>query len=112
MKPSALQSYSSLNDPLLFVDTFEAYPLAMEQLLVAEDTAYFLQRPGQKPVPFILAPDAQFEVWFEVCRSFFRLSIAAMCSNLFDSFALRFGRHWLPQHYVIHYLWIGWDRIG
>jgi enoyl reductase-like protein len=35
---------------------FEAYLLAAEQLLAAEDTAYFLaisQRPAQKPVPFI-----------------------------------------------------------
>ena len=39
-----------------------------KQLLAAEDTAYFLailQRPGQKPVPFIPVLDAGFEVWFK-----------------------------------------------
>ena len=45
-----------------FVETFFAkYPLAAEQLLAAEDRAYFLaisQRPGQKPVPFIPVLDA------------------------------------------------------
>ncbi|GLB40343.1 putative protein with domain of unknown function (DUF1729) [Lyophyllum shimeji] len=68
-KPSVLQSYNSLDDPLPFVETFfKAYPLATEQLLASEDTAYFLaiaQRPGQKPVPFIPVLDANFEVWFK-----------------------------------------------
>jgi fatty acid synthase subunit alpha len=65
---SLLQNFSSLNDPLPFVKCFfkfEAYPLAAEQLLAAEDTAYFLaisQRPVQKPVPFIPVLDASFEV--------------------------------------------------
>ena len=65
-KPSLLQNFSPLDDPLPFVETFFAkYPLAAEQLLAAEDRAYFLaisQRPGQKPVPFILVLDASFEV--------------------------------------------------
>ncbi|KAF5382044.1 hypothetical protein D9615_004428 [Tricholomella constricta] len=68
-KPSILQSYTSLDNPLPFVETFfKAYPLAAEQLLASEDTAYFLaiaQRPGQKPVPFIPVLDASFEVWFK-----------------------------------------------
>ncbi|KAF8907276.1 fatty acid synthase [Gymnopilus junonius] len=68
-KPSILQSYQTLDDPLPFVETFfHKYPLAAEQLLAAEDTAYFLaisQRPGQKPVPFIPVLDATFEVWFK-----------------------------------------------
>ncbi|TFK27788.1 fatty acid synthetase alpha subunit [Coprinopsis marcescibilis] len=68
-KPSLLQSYTSLDDPLPFVEEFfKKYPLATEQLLAAEDTAYFLaisQRPGQKPVPFIPVLDATFEVWFK-----------------------------------------------
>jgi fatty acid synthase subunit alpha, fungi type len=68
-KPSLLQNFSSLDDPLPFVETFFAkYPLAAEQLLAAEDRAYFLailQRPGQKPVPFIPVLDASFEVWFK-----------------------------------------------
>jgi enoyl reductase-like protein len=68
-----LQTFSSLNDPLPFVKRFfEAYPLAAEQLLAAEDTAYFLailQRPGQKPVPFIPVLDASFEVWFKKVSS-------------------------------------------
>lgn len=71
-KPSLLQSYSSLDDPLPFVETFfQAYPLATEQLLAAEDAAYFLaisQRPGQKPAPFIPVLDASFEVWFKKVR--------------------------------------------
>ena len=68
-KPSLLQNFSSLDDPLPFVETFfKKYPLAAEQLLAAEDRAYFLaisQRPGQKPVPFIPVLDATFEVWFK-----------------------------------------------
>ena len=71
-KPSILQNFSSLDDPLPFLETFfKKYPMATEQLLAAEDTAYFLaiaQRPGQKPVPFIPVLDANFEVWFKkVC---------------------------------------------
>jgi fatty acid synthase subunit alpha, fungi type len=70
---SLLQNFSSLNDPLPFVKCFfEAYLLAAEQLLAAEDTAYFLaisQRPGQKPVPFIPVLDASFEVWFKKVSS-------------------------------------------
>lgn len=68
-KPSILQSYTSLDDPLPFVDSFfKKYPLATEQLLAAEDAAFFLaiaQRPGQKPAPFIPILDASFEVWFK-----------------------------------------------
>ncbi|KAF8638240.1 hypothetical protein AX17_002262 [Amanita inopinata Kibby_2008] len=68
-KPSVIQSYTSLDDPLPFVDSFfKAYPLATEQLLAAEDAGFFLaiaQRPGQKPVPFIPVLDASFEVWFK-----------------------------------------------
>jgi fatty acid synthase subunit alpha len=78
-KPSVLQSFSSLDDPLPFVETFfRSYPLATEQLLAAEDTAYFLaisQRPGQKPVPFIPVLDAQFEVWFKKVRRSFGPSL-------------------------------------
>ena len=73
VKVSLLQNFSSLSDPLPFVKCFfEAYPLAAEQLLAAEDTAYFLaisQRPGQKPVPFIPVLDASFEVWFKKVSS-------------------------------------------
>ncbi|TFK33214.1 fatty acid synthase [Crucibulum laeve] len=68
-KPSLLQSYTSLDEPLPFVESFfKAYPLATQQLLAAEDSAFFLaisQRPGQKPVPFIPVLDASFEVWFK-----------------------------------------------
>jgi fatty acid synthase subunit alpha len=74
MKPSLLQSFSSLDDPLPFVQVFfKKYPLATEQLLAAEDAAYFLaiaQRPGQKPAPFIPVLDAHFEVWFKKVKSF------------------------------------------
>ncbi|PCH42040.1 fatty acid synthase [Wolfiporia cocos MD-104 SS10] len=68
-KASILQSYSSLDKPQEFVESFfSTYPLATEQLLASEDKAYFLaisQRPGQKPVPFIPILDANFEVWFK-----------------------------------------------
>ncbi|KAF9007571.1 fatty acid synthase [Cyathus striatus] len=68
-KPSLLQSYSSLDDPIPFVENFfKSYPLASSQLLAAEDAAFFLaiaQRPGQKPAPFIPVLDASFEVWFK-----------------------------------------------
>ncbi|KAL0065236.1 fatty acid synthase alpha subunit Lsd1 [Marasmius tenuissimus] len=69
LKTSILQSYTSLDDPLPFVETFfQKYPSAADQLLSADDTGYFLaisQRPGQKPVPFIPVLDAGFEVWFK-----------------------------------------------
>ena len=74
-KPSILQSYASLDDPLPFVETFfKTYPLATDQLLASEDTAFFLaisQRPGQKPVPFIPVLDSQFEVWFKKVGHFY-----------------------------------------
>ncbi|KAG8770032.1 3-oxoacyl-[acyl-carrier-protein] synthase, partial [Ceratobasidium sp. 428] len=66
---SILQSFTELDEPTRFLDEFfKVYPLASEQLLAAEDKAYFLaiaQRPGQKPVPFIPVLDASFEVWFK-----------------------------------------------
>ncbi|KAJ7745730.1 fatty acid synthase [Mycena metata] len=68
-KPSLLQSYTSLDDPLPFIESFlKEYPIATRQLLASEDSAFFLaisQRPGQKPVPFIPVLDASFEVWFK-----------------------------------------------
>ncbi|KAJ6512975.1 fatty acid synthase [Mycena sanguinolenta] len=68
-KPSLLQSYTSLDDPLPFIESFlKAYPIATRQLLASEDSAFFLaiaQRLGQKPVPFIPVLDASFEVWFK-----------------------------------------------
>jgi fatty acid synthase subunit alpha, fungi type len=89
-KPSFLQSFTALDDPLPFVDKFfEAYPLATEQLLASEDKAYFLtisQRPGQKPVPLIPVLDASFEVWFkkvgtrEYCL--FPIHIISTCRTL------------------------------
>ncbi len=82
-KPSLLQSYNALDDPIPFVaEFFKAYPLAADQLLAAEDSAYFLaiaQRPGQKPVPFIPVLDTSFEVWFKKV-SFSHVRI--MCSRL------------------------------
>jgi fatty acid synthase subunit alpha len=69
VKASILQNFTELDDPTSFVSKFlEKYPLATEQLVGAEDKAYFLticQRPGQKPVPFIPILDATFEVWFK-----------------------------------------------
>lgn len=75
-KPSVLQSYNSLNDPLPCVENFlKMYPLATQQLLSADDSGFFLaisQRRGQKPVPFIPVLNASFEVWFKkvVCTLF------------------------------------------
>lgn len=71
-KASLLQSYSSLDKPHEFVESFfKAYSLGKKQLLASEDKAFFLaisQRPGQKPVPFIPILDAKFKVWFKkVC---------------------------------------------
>ncbi|KZS94178.1 fatty acid synthase [Sistotremastrum niveocremeum HHB9708] len=68
-KASILQSYSALDAPHAFLESFfKTYPASTEQLLASEDKAYFLaisQRPGQKPVPFIPVLDASFEVWFK-----------------------------------------------
>ncbi|KAL5526485.1 FAS2 [Sanghuangporus sanghuang] len=68
-KPSLLQSYSSLDDPVKFIEAFfKAYEGATQQLLAAEDKAYFLAitlRPTQKPAPFIPVLDANFEFWFK-----------------------------------------------
>ncbi|KAF8577776.1 fatty acid synthase [Ramaria rubella] len=68
-KSSILQSYTSLNEPHSFIESFfKTYPEANEQLLASEDKAFFLaitQRPGQKPAPFIPVLDATFEVWFK-----------------------------------------------
>ncbi|KAG8733585.1 3-oxoacyl-[acyl-carrier-protein] synthase [Ceratobasidium sp. 423] len=66
---SILQSFTELDVPQKLLDEFfNTYPLASEQLLAAEDKAYFLeiaQRHRQKPVPFIPVLDASFEVWFK-----------------------------------------------
>ncbi|EIW84299.1 fatty acid synthase [Coniophora puteana RWD-64-598 SS2] len=68
-KPSIIQSFSELDEPHGFVETFfSTYPAAKEQLMAAEDRAFFLaisQRPGQKPAPFIPILDSSFEVWFK-----------------------------------------------
>jgi fatty acid synthase subunit beta len=68
-KESLIQNFSTLNKPGPAVDDFfNHYPRAREQLVAAEDKAFFLticQRPGQKPVPFIPILDNTFEVWFK-----------------------------------------------
>ncbi|SJL13791.1 uncharacterized protein ARMOST_17239 [Armillaria ostoyae] len=68
-KPSVLQSYTSLDDPLPFIQSFfQTCVGGTTQLSAAEDSAFFLaisQRHGQKPVPFIPVLDASFEVWFK-----------------------------------------------
>ena len=70
--PSILQSFTSLDQPHVFVEEFfRKYSTGTTQLVSAEDKAYFLaiaQRPGQKPVPFIPILDASFEVWFKKVR--------------------------------------------
>ncbi|KAI9713282.1 MAG: beta subunit of fatty acid synthetase [Chrysothrix sp. TS-e1954] len=66
---SLLQNYAELDDPFPTVDRIlEAYPLARQQLINAQDVQHFLllcQRRGQKPVPFVPALDDQFEYFFK-----------------------------------------------
>jgi len=68
-KPSILQSFTTVNDPLPFVDEFfKVYPLAKEQLLASERPSVLpdnFTTTGQKRVPFIPVLDANFEVWFQ-----------------------------------------------
>lgn len=68
-KESLLQSFSALDDPIPTVDAFfNHYTKGKEQLIGAEDKAYFLSiagRPFQKPVPFIPVFDDNFEFWFK-----------------------------------------------
>lgn len=68
-KTSEIQNYNELEDPFPTVDRFlKAYPEADRQLINAQDVQHFLllcQRRGQKPVPFVPALDANFEVWFK-----------------------------------------------
>ncbi|GAA93988.1 uncharacterized protein L969DRAFT_81472 [Mixia osmundae IAM 14324] len=68
-KISALQSYSELDEPEVFLDKFlKKYSSAQQIVLASEDVKYFVQaaqRPGQKPVPFIPVLDSSFEVWFK-----------------------------------------------
>lgn len=81
-KPSAIQSYNQLDDPLPFLDSFfEQYPSAKKQILASEDIAYFLaicQRPGQKPCPFIAVLDNNFEVWFKKDSLWFAEDVEAV----------------------------------
>ncbi|KAG2057424.1 hypothetical protein BDR06DRAFT_1005063 [Suillus hirtellus] len=69
LKASVLQSFTELDDPSKFVESFfDKYPASKTQLLTAEDHAYFLtisQHAGQKPVPFIPILDSNFEAWFK-----------------------------------------------
>ncbi|KAI0826547.1 acyl transferase domain-containing protein [Trametes gibbosa] len=69
LKPSVIQSYTLLDKPHAFIESFFGkYPAATEQLLASEDKTYFLaisQCPGQKPAPFIPILDANIEVWFK-----------------------------------------------
>ena len=81
-KPSALQSYSSLDDPQPFLTSFfEQYPAAKTQIIASEDIAYFLaicQRPGQKPTPFIAVLDNNIEVWFKKDSLWFAEDVEAV----------------------------------
>lgn len=85
-KPSALQSYSSLDSPQEFLATFfeQHYPQAKTQIIASEDIAYFLaicQRPGQKPTPFIAVLDNNFEVWFKKDSLWFAEDVEAVCDQ-------------------------------
>ena len=95
LKPSILQSFNQLDNPTPFVTKFfNKYSAPAKQLFVAEDRAYFLtilQRPGQKPAPFIPILDASFKVWFKkVCpMSVFIYLFSSTCVGL----ALGCGGH-------------------
>jgi len=92
-KPSVLQSYNYLNDPLPCIESFsKTYPLATQQLLSADDSGFFLavsQRRGQKPVPFIPVLDASFEVWFK--KVFLAFSIMDIISYAFSFYRILYG---------------------
>lgn len=68
-KPSLLQSYADLDQPFAAVDRILShYPEAETQIVNAQDVQHFLllcMRPGQKPVTFIPALDANFEFFFK-----------------------------------------------
>jgi len=62
-KPSLLQLYTMLDDPLPFVKSFfKAYPLAMRQLLASEDTVFFL--PSHTGLDRNLSPSSPFLMRF------------------------------------------------
>ncbi|KAI9901602.1 hypothetical protein N3K66_003419 [Trichothecium roseum] len=67
--PSLLQSYADLDEPFSAVDRILShYPEAETQIINAQDVQHFLllcMRPGQKPVTFIPALDANFEFFFK-----------------------------------------------
>ena len=94
MRPSILQSFLELDDPIEFVKKFfKTYPAACEQLVASEDAAYFLaiaQRPGQKPVPFIPVLDADFSLWFKKAGLFYT-SASTQCSNCISLHRTRCG---------------------
>ncbi|KAL3429416.1 acyl transferase domain-containing protein [Aspergillus tetrazonus] len=64
-----LQDLAQLDQPdRLEKDLFAEYPQARHELITAADADYFVllsQRRGQKPVPYILALDEDFEYWFK-----------------------------------------------
>ncbi|AET38733.1 tetrafunctional fatty acid synthase subunit FAS1 Ecym_3239 [Eremothecium cymbalariae DBVPG len=66
---SVIQSYSMLKNPETVLNAiFTSFPAAKDQLLNAQDVAYFLecaQRPTQKPVPFVPVLDERFEFFFK-----------------------------------------------
>jgi fatty acid synthase subunit alpha len=97
VKASVLQSFSALDDPLPFVETFfQAYPLAREQLLASEDKAYFLtisQRAGQKPAPFIPILDANVEVWFKKVCVHYAFHVSPFTNHYTSGLALGGRRH-------------------
>lgn len=66
---SLVQNFNILDQPEKALEiVFNAYPVAKEQFLNAQDVDYFLtlcQRPTQKPVPFVPVLDQRFEFFFK-----------------------------------------------
>jgi fatty acid synthase subunit beta len=66
---AVLQHISQLEKPHKLLDhIFRAYPDTINTIITAHDANSLLhlyRRPGQKPLPFILALDEKFEYWFK-----------------------------------------------
>ncbi|RDW67213.1 Fatty acid synthase subunit beta [Aspergillus mulundensis] len=64
-----LHDLSQLDEPkTLERDLLARYPQAKKEIITAADAEYFIllsRRRGQKPVPYIVALDEEFEYWFK-----------------------------------------------
>ncbi|EEP79612.1 predicted protein [Uncinocarpus reesii 1704] len=64
-----LKNITQLDNPHKFMTELSTrYPQASVDIITASDAEYFIllcRQPGQKPVPFILTLDEDFEYWFK-----------------------------------------------